>query len=152
MYWKHLLTYSSFGSCPTSEMFNMLAIISSNIKSTPYSKCWTWFWFCRLYILKGASHYGRRSKGHQFPPIRLLATKSSPSRTFTLRPKSKDRHNLKCLLFEGILKATNSWRKFRSNGNGNPNYGQEDVGFFQEKINHWSRPLVWRGCFGQWIK
>ena len=50
--------------------------------------------------LRAASHYGRRSRGRRFPPIRLQETKSLASRPFTLRPKSKGRRNLKCLLFE----------------------------------------------------
>jgi hypothetical protein len=47
-----------------------------------------------------SSHYGRRSRGRWFPPIKLQETKSSASRHFTLWPQSKGRHNLKWLFFE----------------------------------------------------
>jgi hypothetical protein len=53
------------------------------------------------YLLRGASHYhGQGSRGCQFSPIILQETKSSASRSFTLMPKSKGRHNLKWLLLE----------------------------------------------------
>jgi hypothetical protein len=48
-----------------------------------------------------------------------------------------------------------SRRKFRSDGNGNPNSGQEAVDFvFHKKNQSLTRrwPLDWRGCFGQGIK
>jgi hypothetical protein len=62
--------------------------------------CWGreriyWDW-----TLRGAPHYGQRSRGRQFPPIKLQETKSSSSWPFTLWPKSKGHRNLKWLLFE----------------------------------------------------
>jgi hypothetical protein len=54
----------------------------------------------RCLYLRGASIYGRRSRGRWFSPINLQETKSSASRPFTLRPTSKGRRNLKWLLFE----------------------------------------------------
>jgi hypothetical protein len=57
-------------------------------------------WLVCEVALRGASHYGRRSRGRWFPPIKLQETKSSASRPFTLWPQSKGRHNLKWLLFE----------------------------------------------------
>jgi hypothetical protein len=51
-------------------------------------------------VLRGTSHYGQRSRGRQFPPIKLQETKSSASWPFTLWPKSKGRHNLKWLFLE----------------------------------------------------
>jgi hypothetical protein len=78
-------------------------------------------------------------------------TKSSASQPFTLWPKSKGRRILKWLLFK---RATDSRRKFGLDGNGNPNYGQEVVGFFS--INNWSFtrswPWDWRGYFEQGLK
>jgi hypothetical protein len=50
--------------------------------------------------LRGTSHYGQRSRGRRFPPIILQETKSSASRPFTLRLKSKGHRNLKCILFD----------------------------------------------------
>jgi hypothetical protein len=73
---------------------------------------------------RGASYYGRRSRGCWFPPIILQETKSLVSRSFTLWRKSKGRRNLKWLFWK---RATDSQRKFGSGGNGNPNYGQEVV-------------------------
>ncbi len=37
--------------------------------------------------IRGASHYGRRSRGRKFPPIILQETKSLASQPFTLRVK-----------------------------------------------------------------
>jgi hypothetical protein len=47
-----------------------------------------------------------------------------------------------------------SQRKFGLNGNGNPNYGREAVGFFSYKNQSLTRswPLNWRGYFAQGIK
>jgi hypothetical protein len=48
-----------------------------------------------------------------------------------------------------------SQREFGSDGNGNPKYGREAVGFFflnKKIIIDKSWPLDWRGCFGQGIK
>ena len=59
------------------------------------------FFFDGLYDdFRGASHYRQRSRGHWFQPIILRETKSSASRPFTLRPKSKGCRNFKWLLFE----------------------------------------------------
>jgi hypothetical protein len=77
--------------------------------------------------MRGVSHYVRRSRCRRFPPIILQETKSLASRPFTRRPKSKARRNSKLFLFE---EATNSRRKFGSDGYGNPNYGQDAVNFF----------------------
>ena len=44
---------------------------------------------------RGTLHYGRRSRGRYFPPIILQGIKSSATRPFTLRPKSKGRRSLK---------------------------------------------------------
>jgi hypothetical protein len=54
----------------------------------------------RIVRFRGVSHYGRRSRGRRFSPIKLQETKSSASRPFTLWPKSKGRHSLRLLLFE----------------------------------------------------
>jgi hypothetical protein len=53
-----------------------------------------------------------------------------------------------------LKKATDSRRKFGSDGNGNPNYGREVVGFFSLKIQSLTRswPLDWRGYFEQGTK
>jgi hypothetical protein len=71
--------------------------------------------------LRGASHYGRRSRGRRFPPIKLQETKSSidPSH-YGQSPKA--------VAFEKdyfLKEATDSRRKFVSDMNGNPNYGRE---------------------------
>jgi hypothetical protein len=53
-----------------------------------------------------------------------------------------------------MKKAMDSRRKFGLDGNGNPNYGREAVGFFslnnQSSTRSW--PLDWRGYFEQGIK
>jgi hypothetical protein len=51
-------------------------------------------------------------------------------------------------------KATNSRRKFGSDGNGNPNYGREAVSSFSLQNQPLTRswPLDWRGYFEQGIK
>ena len=49
----------------------------------------TSFWQLGLAKLRGTSQYGWRSRGRWFPSIKLQETKSSASRPFTLRPKSK---------------------------------------------------------------
>jgi hypothetical protein len=53
-----------------------------------------------------------------------------------------------------LKKATDSRRKFGSDGNGNPNYGWEAVGFFSLEIQSLTRswPLDSRGYFEQGIK
>jgi len=50
--------------------------------------------------------------------------------------------------------VTDSQRKFGLDGNGNPNYGREAVGFFSLKNQSLTRswPLDWRGYFEQGIK
>jgi hypothetical protein len=50
--------------------------------------------------------------------------------------------------------ATNSRRKFELDGNGNPNYGQEVVGFFKLKNQSLTRSwlLDWRDNFEHAIK
>ena len=52
------------------------------------------------------------------------------------------------------MKATDSQRKFGSDGNGNPNYGREVVDLFSLKKQSLTRswPLDSRGCFEQGIK
>jgi hypothetical protein len=50
--------------------------------------------------LRGASHYGRRSRGRHFSPIKLQENQSLVSRPFTLWSKSKGRRNLIWLFFE----------------------------------------------------
>jgi len=43
--------------------------------------------------LRATAHYGRRSRGRQFPPMQLQETNNSASRLFTHhRSKSKGRH------------------------------------------------------------
>jgi hypothetical protein len=53
-----------------------------------------------------------------------------------------------------LKKATDPRRKFGLDGNGNPKYGREAVGFFsldnQSLIRSWT--LDWRGYFEQGIK
>jgi hypothetical protein len=97
------------------------------------------------------SHYGRRWRGRQSPPIKLQESKSSASWPFTLWPKSKGHRNFKCSL---VKKATDSQRKFGLDGNGNPNYGWEAVGFISLENQSLTRswPLDWRGYFEQGIK
>jgi hypothetical protein len=53
-----------------------------------------------------------------------------------------------------LKKATDSRRKFGPDGNGNPNYGREVVGFFSLKIQSLTRSwlLDWRGYFEQEVK
>ena len=68
--------------------------------------------WCRL---RGASHYGWRSRGRRFPPIKLLETKSSASGPFTSWPNSKGCCDLNDLC---LKKAMDSRRKFGSDGNG----------------------------------
>jgi hypothetical protein len=53
-----------------------------------------------------------------------------------------------------LKKATDSRRKFGSDGNGNPNYGREAIGFFLLKNQSLARfwPLDWRSFFEQGIK
>jgi hypothetical protein len=41
------------------------------------------------FIIRVASHYGRRSRGRRFSPIKLQETKHLASRPFILWPKSK---------------------------------------------------------------
>ena len=145
------LKYPNFGHLNLVFLFHLRSPLS---KSTALRSTHT-------YKSRPTSHYGRRSRGRRFPPIKLQETKSSASRPFTLRPKSKGRRNLKCLLFDD--KATDSRRKFGSDGNGNPNYGREAVGFFSLKKHidkilavrleglFWARNKV--GCsfgFGLW--
>ena len=63
------------------------------------------------------------NRGRRFSPIILQEieeTKSLAFQFFILRLKSKGRRNLKQYFWK---KATDSQRKFESNGNGNPNYG-----------------------------
>jgi hypothetical protein len=89
-----------------------------------------WSRFKRLMCevaLRGASHYGRRSRGHQLSPHILQETKSLASWPFTLRPKSKGCRNLEWLLFE---EGDDSRRRFGPDKNGNPYYGREAIGFF----------------------
>ena len=82
-------------------------------------------------LLRAASHYGRRSRGRRFPPIRLQETKNSASRPFTLEAKVQRPSPSKMPTWQHFLtKATDSRRKFGSDKNGNPNYGQEAVEFF----------------------
>jgi hypothetical protein len=52
-----------------------------------------------------------------------------------------------------LKKAINSRRKFGPDRNGNPNYGQEVIGFFSIKNQSLTRfwPLDWRGYFEQGI-
>ena len=81
--------------------------------------------------LRGASHYGRRSRGRRFPPIKFLETKSSASRPFTLEAEVQSPSPFFCLRGSTFLtKATDSRREFGSYKNGNPKYGREAVEFF----------------------
>jgi hypothetical protein len=50
--------------------------------SSPLQSHISWL-MCEV-ALRGASHYGRRSRGHRFPPIKLQETKSLASRPFAL--------------------------------------------------------------------
>jgi hypothetical protein len=102
-------------------------------------------------VVRAGSHYGRRSRGRRFPPIKLQETKSSASRPFTLWPKFKGHRILKWLF---LKKATDSCRKFGLDENGNPNYDREAVGFFSLNNKSLTRswPLDWRGYVEQGIK
>jgi hypothetical protein len=104
---------------------------------------------------KAASHYHLRSRGRQFPPIRLQETKNLVSRPFTLEAKVQ-RPSLSQMppWYYFLTKVTNSQRKFGLDRIENPNYGQEAVNFSTLKYNSLttSCPLDWRGCFGQGIK
>jgi hypothetical protein len=93
--------------------------------------------------LRAGSHYGQRSRGRRFPPIKLQETKSLASRPFTLWPKSKGRHILNDYF---LKKAMDSRRKFGLDGNGNPNYGREAVGFFSLNNQSWACSFE----FGLW--
>jgi hypothetical protein len=48
----------------------------------------------------------------------------------TLRTMAKFQRLSQFKMINFLKKATDSQRKFGSDGNGNPNYGQEAVGFF----------------------
>jgi hypothetical protein len=107
----------------------------------------SWCWETQL---RGTSHYGWRSRGHRFPPIKLQETKSSVSRPFTLWPKSKGCRNLKWLLFEegdGLSKKV--WVRW----DWKPKLWSRGRRFFfiknQSLTISW--PLDWRGYFEQGI-
>jgi hypothetical protein len=93
-----------------------------------------------------SSHYGPRSRGCDFhqsdcekPRIRLA------SRSFTLEAKFKGRCSSKCLHGSFFLtKATDSPRKFGSDKNGNPNYGQEAIDFLHAEIKKTDKILAVR--------
>jgi hypothetical protein len=104
--------------------------------------------------LRTASHCGRRLRGHRFPPIRLLKTKNSTARPFTLEAKVQRTSLSKMPIGQHFsTKVTNFRKMVGSHRHGNPNYAQEVVGCLNKNIKIWQRswPLDWRGCFGQWI-
>jgi hypothetical protein len=88
----------------------------------------------------------------RFPPIKLQETKSSASRPFTLRPKSKGHRNPKGLLLEeGDKLSMEVWVGWEWK----PKLWSRDHRLFFIKKNHSltrSWPLDWRGCCGQGIK
>jgi hypothetical protein len=110
-------------------------------------------WLNSYHIIRGASHYGWRSRGRRFPPIKLQETKSSTSQVFTVWPRFKGLHNIKLLFSEegdGLSKKV--W--VISYGNGTPNYGREVIKIFPLKNQSLtiSWPLDWRDYFEQGIK
>jgi hypothetical protein len=78
------------------------------------------------------------------PRVRLLDP-------YTMAKVQRPPH-FKMIIF--LKKAMDSRKKFGLDGNGNPNYGREAVGFFslnnQSLTRSW--PLDWRGYFEQGIK
>jgi hypothetical protein len=101
--------------------------------------------------IRGASHYGRRSRSHRFAPVELQETKSTASRPFTLWPKSKGYRNLKCFFFlEGDGLSEEVWvgREWK------PKLWSRGCRLFslqnQSLTRYW--PLDWRGYFEQGIK
>jgi hypothetical protein len=107
--------------------------------------------------VRGASHYGRRSRCHWFPPIKLQEAKSLASRPFTLWPKSKGCRNFKWLLFEegdGLLKEVwvvrewkpKLWSRGRREAVERPSRGRRFFSLNNKSLTR-SWPLDWRGCF-----
>jgi hypothetical protein len=75
-------------------------------------------------LLIVASHYGRRSIGHGFPPIRLQETKNSASRPLKLEVNVQRLPRFKMPTWQYFLtKAMDCRRKFGSDNNGNLNNG-----------------------------
>jgi hypothetical protein len=105
--------------------------------------------------LRATSHDNRRSRGHQFPPIKLQETKNSASRPFTFEAKLQRPSFSKMPTWQYfITKTMDSRRKFESDGNGNQTTVERPSIFFSSKNQKltWSWPLDWRGCFEQRIK
>ena len=73
---------------------------------------------------RAASHYGWRSRGQRFPPLRSQEIKKLASQPFIVRPKSKGRCDQSAYFF---TKAKDSRREFGLDGNGNPNYGVHEA-------------------------
>jgi hypothetical protein len=115
-----------------------------------------WLMYEVTLLLGSLYHYGRRSRGRRFPPIKLQETKNSASRPFTLEAKVQRPLFPKMPTWQYILtKVTNSRRKFGPDMNENPNYGREAIDpsslkKTQKLTRSW--PLDHSGCFGQGIK
>ena len=85
-------------------------------------------------MLRAASHYGRRSRGRRFPPIKLQETMISASRPFTLKAKVQRPWTSKML----------TWQHFSTK----VMTSREEVWVLQD----W-KPKLWsRGCQFVFIK
>ena len=84
---------------------------------------WLPFW-----LAKGRFALWLNVERASIPPLILQETKTFGLSTLRTKAKVQRLSQFKMITF--LRKATDSQRKFESDGNGNQNYGREAVGFF----------------------